>query len=117
MTTATTNQQSGKPLKGTRTGVVVSDKRDKTRTVAIEHQSRHSKYGKFIHHTAKYHVHDEKNQSRVGDRVEIVNCRPISKTKSWRLVRVVVKGQGPEVVLPDAAVVSGVAEADGEAQE
>lgn len=72
-------------------GVVVSDKRDKTRTVAVNFQIRHPKYGKYMRQTAKYQVHDEKNESRLGDRVEIATCRPLSKTKSWRVVRVIEK--------------------------
>jgi len=78
----------------TKTGRVVSDKRDKTRTVVIEFQVRHPKYGKYLLRRTKLNVHDEKNQSHVGDRVEITNCRPVSKTKSWRLVRVVEKAKG-----------------------
>lgn len=70
-------------------GTVVSDKRDKTRTVAVAYQQRHGKYGKYLQRQAKYHVHDSQNQSKVGDRVQITPCRPMSKTKAWRLVRVV----------------------------
>ena len=77
-----------KALTGTRLGVVVGDKRDKTRTVAVEYQIRHPKYGKYLKRHSRFQVDDPKNQSSVGDRVEIANCRPISKTKSWRLVRV-----------------------------
>ena len=72
-------------------GIVLSDKRDKTRTVGVDFQIKHPKYGKYLHRTAKYQVHDEKNESRMGDRVEIANCRPLSKTKSWRLVRIIEK--------------------------
>lgn len=72
-------------------GVVVSDKRDKSRTVQVDRQRQHEKYGKIIRDTSRYHVHDEKNESQLGDEVEIVNCRPISKTKSWRIVRVTKK--------------------------
>lgn len=75
----------------TKTGIVTSDKRDKTRTVAIESQKIHAKYGKRVKREAKYQVHDESNESNVGDRVEISPCRPLSKTKSWRLIRVVTK--------------------------
>ena len=70
-------------------GVVVSDKRDKTRTVAVEYLAKHEKYGKFLRRRARFHVHDPENASWKGDRVEIVPCRPISKTKSWQLLRVV----------------------------
>lgn len=76
-------------LKGVRLGVVESDKRDKTRKVVVRFQARHPKYGKFIKRRTILHVHDEANESRLGDLVEVAQCRPISKTKSWRLVRVV----------------------------
>jgi small subunit ribosomal protein S17 len=73
----------------TRVGRVTSDKMDKSITVAIERRVKHPLYGKFITKTTKLHVHDEGNQSRVGDSVEISESRPISKTKSWTLVRVI----------------------------
>lgn len=69
-------------------GVVESDKRDKTRKVAISFSVKHPKYGKYIRKRTVLHVHDEKNSSKRGDRVEIAECRPISKTKSWTLLRV-----------------------------
>jgi small subunit ribosomal protein S17 len=72
-----------------RIGVVESDRRDKTRKVVVRFQARHPKYGKFIKRRTVLHVHDESNESRLGDIVEVAQCRPISKTKSWRLVRVV----------------------------
>jgi len=78
-------------LAGTRVGVVTSDKRDKTITVAVEFQKVHEKYGKRLKRDAKFQVHDPENQGGKGDRVEIVQCRPLSKTKSWRLVRVIEK--------------------------
>jgi small subunit ribosomal protein S17 len=72
-----------------RVGIVESDKRDKTRKVTIPFASRHSKYGKYVGRRTVLHVHDEKNESRLGDRVEIAECRPVSKTKSWVVVRIV----------------------------
>lgn len=72
-------------------GVVTSDKRDKTRTVAVDYQEVHPKYGKRLRRQQKFHVHDEENASGLGDRVEITRCRPLSKTKAFRLVRVVEK--------------------------
>lgn len=69
-------------------GVVESDKRDKTRKVAINYSVKHAKYGKYIKKKTVLQVHDEKNESKLGDRVEIAECRPISKTKSWTLLRV-----------------------------
>lgn len=74
-----------------RTGRVVSDKMDKTRVVAVERISRHSLYGKIVRSTKKYKIHDENNQSRVGDLVTIMETRPLSKDKRWRLVQIVEK--------------------------
>lgn len=90
----------------TRQGVVTSDKRHRTRTVAVDFQSRHPKYGKYITQQVKYHVHDDKNASKNGDRVEISPCRPLSKTKSWRLVRVIEAAPEPVThkVAEDTAV-------------
>lgn len=82
-------KSSQRRLRGTKVGVVVGDKRDKTRNVAVAYQVRLPKYGKYIKRQTRYHVHDEQNASKIGDIVEIANCRPISKTKMWRLVRVV----------------------------
>jgi len=73
-------------------GVVVSDKVNKTRKVVFEYLARHSKYNKYVKRQTVLHVHDEKNESRTGDHVEVMSCRPISKSKTWRLVRIVVKG-------------------------
>jgi small subunit ribosomal protein S17 len=72
-----------------RIGVVESDKRNKTRKVVIAYAGKHPKYGKYMRKRTVLQVHDEKNESRLGDRVEVAECRPISKTKSWVLVRVV----------------------------
>ena len=73
----------------TLTGVVVSNSGDKSVKVRIDFRVKHPKYGKYIKRRTKIGVHDEHNQSGVGDLVEITECRPRSKTKSWRLVRVV----------------------------
>ena len=70
-------------------GVVASDKSSKTRRVEIDRLVRHPKYGKFIRRRTVCHVHDENNESALGDTVEIVECRPISRTKRWKLVRIV----------------------------
>lgn len=70
-------------------GTVESDKRDKTRKVVVRFAARHPKYGKFIQHRTVIHAHDEANESRQGDVVEVVPCRPMSKTKTWRVARVV----------------------------
>ncbi len=67
-------------------GVVVSDKANKTITVLVERRVMHPVYKKFVKHAKKYHAHDEDNRCKVGDKVRIVECRPISKSKSWRVV-------------------------------
>ncbi len=75
--------------KRTLIGTVLSDKMDKSITVLIERRIKHPIYGKYITRSTKLHVHDENNACRAGDKVEIVECRPISKTKAWNLVRVI----------------------------
>lgn len=72
-------------------GRVVSNKMDKTITVAVERKVKHPIYGKFIKRTTKLHAHDETNQCNEGDLVNITECRPLSKSKTWRLVEVVTK--------------------------
>jgi len=73
----------------TMTGIVMSDKMDKTRTVRVTRTVKHPFYQKVMTKSSKFHVHDETNQSREGDQVEITSTRPLSKLKRWRLVRVV----------------------------
>jgi len=73
-------------------GLVTSDKMNKTRRVEIPRLVKHQRYGKYIRRRTICYVHDEKNESRVGDTVEIIETRPLSKMKSWRLVRIVSKG-------------------------
>jgi small subunit ribosomal protein S17 len=80
--------QQRKTHRGIKIGTVTSAKRDKTRAVVVAYQTIHPKYGKFIRRKSTYHVHDPNNESHQGDRVEIASCRPISKTKTYRLVRV-----------------------------
>ena len=70
-------------------GRVISDKMDKSITVAIERKVKHPIYGKIIKRTTKLHVHDENNECKAGDLVEIRECRPLSKTKRWRVVEIV----------------------------
>jgi small subunit ribosomal protein S17 len=72
-------------------GIVESDARDKSRKVVINFSMRHPKYGKFIRRRTVLQVHDEANESRKGDRVEVAECRPISKTKSWVVTRIIEK--------------------------
>jgi len=76
---------------GVQIGMVESSKLDKTRTVIVAFQSKHPKYGKYINNRTRLHVHDEKNESNAGDRVEVAPCRPHSKTKTWTLVRILDK--------------------------
>ncbi|EDK25839.1 MULTISPECIES: 30S ribosomal protein S17 [Vibrio] len=74
-------------------GRVVSDKMDKSIVVAIERTVKHPIYGKYVKRTTKVHAHDEDNTCGLGDKVEIVECRPLSKTKSWTLVKVLEKAK------------------------
>ncbi|MFZ6654287.1 30S ribosomal protein S17 [Undibacterium sp. TJN19] len=83
------NDQVKVALKRTLIGKVVSDKMDKTVTVVVERHVKHPLYGKIIVRSAKYHAHDETNQAKAGDTVEIQEGRPISKTKAWTVTRVV----------------------------
>ena len=76
-------------LRKERTGVVFSNKMDKSITVAVKWKEKHPIYGKFVNKTKKYHVHDEKNECNVGDTVKIMETRPLSKTKKWRLVQII----------------------------
>ncbi len=80
-------------LRKTRTGVVRSNKMDKTITVTVERRVKHPIYGKFVKKTTSFHAHDEKNECTVGDIVKIMETRPLSKTKRWRLVEVVEKAK------------------------
>lgn len=80
-------------LRKSRVGMVVSDKMDKTIVVAIEDNVRHPVYGKIVKRTLKVHAHDENNECGVGDRVEIMETRPLSKTKRWRLVEIIEKAK------------------------
>jgi len=81
-------------------GVVTSDKMNKTRRVEIPRLVKHPRYGKYIRRRTVCHVHDEKNESRLGDTVEIMETRPLSKTKHWRLMRVVTKAGSTEALPP-----------------
>lgn len=76
-----------------RTGIVVSNKMDKTIVVAIENRTKHKLYGKIITRTKKIKAHDEHNQCQIGDRVKVMETRPLSKDKRWRLVEIVERAQ------------------------
>lgn len=80
-------------LKKQRVGVVASNKNDKTITVVVERKLRHPIYGKFVKRSKKFHAHDEANSCGVGDLVRIVESRPLSATKRWRLVEIIEKAK------------------------
>ena len=75
----------------TRSGIVTSDKMDKTITVGVEESIRHSLYGKSVKRTKKFKAHDENNECQIGDKVKIMETRPLSKDKRWRLVEILEK--------------------------
>ncbi|CAG0974103.1 30S ribosomal protein S17 [Phycisphaerales bacterium] len=85
----TTKAKTQEPVKSSKIGVVDSDKRSKTRRVVVSYLAKHPKYGKYVRQRTVLHVHDEKQESRNGDIVEVAPCRPMSKTKFWTLVRIV----------------------------
>jgi small subunit ribosomal protein S17 len=76
-------------LRKERMGVVFSNKMDKTITVAVKWKEKHPIYGKFVSKTKKFHAHDEKNECNIGDTVKIMETRPLSKTKRWRLAQII----------------------------
>lgn len=80
-------------IRKSRIGLVTSDKMDKTITVAVERKVKHPLYGKFLKTTSKFHAHDEKNECGIGDTVKIMETRPLSKLKRWRLVEIVEKAK------------------------
>ncbi len=80
-------------LRKTRIGTVSSNKMEKTITVAVERKVKHPIYGKFLNKTTRFHAHDEKNECTIGDVVRIMETRPLSKTKRWRLVEVIEKAK------------------------
>ena len=101
----------------TEIGVVSSDKCDKTIVVVVERLTKHPRYKKYIMRRTRYYAHDEKNEARVGDRVEIGETRPLSKLKRWRLVRIVEKarqlGEIPGAEVPGAASKAEPQKSDG----
>ena len=80
-------------LRKTRVGIVTSDKMDKTVVVTIKDKVRHPLYNKIVNRTVKYKAHDEDNTCGVGDKVQIMECRPMSKDKRWRVVEIIVKAK------------------------
>lgn len=97
-------EQAERGKRRTAVGIVTRDKMNKTRRVEIPRLVKHARYGKYIRRRTICHVHDEQNESRVGDTVEIMETRPMSKTKSWRLIRVVTRGAGTAVPEAPATV-------------
>ena len=101
--------QAPRPLLRTIQGVVASDKGNKTIKVVVNYQMRHTKYGKYLKRRTVLHAHDEKNEAREGDTVEIAECRPLSKTKHHRLLRVVQKAPEKAVQVSAEEVMTGKA--------
>jgi small subunit ribosomal protein S17 len=83
-----------------REGVVVSDKMDKTVVVVVERLAQHGKYNKFLKQRARYKAHDEKNQCRIGDRVRLVETRPLSRDKRWAVEAILGRNEGAAEVVP-----------------
>lgn len=89
-------------MRASKVGVVVSDRMDKTAVVAVERMVRHPSYKRIVRRTSKFFAHDEKNEARTGDQVEIVETRPLSRNKRWRIARIVAKA--PEKAREAAAI-------------
>ena len=107
--TGTPRAQEARPLLRTIQGVVASDKGDKTIKVVVNYQTKHPKYGKYLKRRTTLHAHDEKNEAREGDLVEIAECRPLSKTKHHRLLRIVEKAPEKAVQVSAEEVMTGKA--------
>jgi small subunit ribosomal protein S17 len=95
MADATTKPAEGRSQRRTLVGIVTRDKMNKTRRVEVQRLVKHARYGKYVKRSTVCYAHDEANETRNGDTVEIMETRPLSKTKHWRLVRIVTKA--PEV--------------------
>ncbi|MBK9330250.1 MAG: 30S ribosomal protein S17 [Sphingobacteriales bacterium] len=89
----TTELTTERKLRKTRVGVVTSNKMEKTITVSVVRKLKHPKYGKFLKKTKKFHAHDENNECNIGDTVKIMETRPLSATKRWRLLEIVEKAK------------------------
>jgi small subunit ribosomal protein S17 len=98
-----------RPLLRTIEGVVASDKGNKTIKVVVNYQAKHPKYGKYLKRRTVLHAHDEKNEAKEGDTVEIAECRPLSKTKHHRLLRIVSKAPERAVQVSAEEVMTGKA--------
>src|SRR5438045_9379287 len=104
-----TQDKVQRPRLRTITGVVASDKGDKTIKVVVEYQMRHPKYGKYLKRRTVLHAHDERNEAHEGDTVELAECRPLSKTKHHRLLRIVTKAPEKAVQVSAEEVKTGKA--------
>ena len=104
-------------MANTLVGIVSSDKRDKTITVSIENRETHPLYRKQYTKTRKYTAHDEKNEAHLGDKVEIAACRPISKTKSYKLVKVLERSHGSVELKEDVNNVLGEKKVEESSEE
>ena len=96
-TTERSGQSTSRPKRKSRLGVVVSDKMDKTVVVAVESRRPHPLYRRVIRRTTKFKAHDEANECRLGDTVRIVETRPLSKDKRWRVAEIVARREVPEI--------------------
>jgi len=88
-TNSTMEENKSRNLRKEKVGIVVSDKMDKTIVVAEKRKMKHPIYGKFVNKTTNFHAHDEKNDCNIGDLVKIMETRPLSKSKCWRLVEII----------------------------
>jgi len=104
-----TQAQEERNSRKERVGKVISNKMTKSITVAVERKVKHPKYGKFILRTTKLMAHDEKNEAKQGDKVELAECRPLSKTKHHRLIRIVEKAPEQAVQVSAEEVMTGKA--------
>jgi small subunit ribosomal protein S17 len=103
------DEKPARPQLRTIVGVVASDKANKTIKVLVEYQTKHPKYGKYLKRRSVLHAHDERNEAKEGDRVELAECRPLSKTKHHRLIRIVEKAPERAVLVSAEEVMTGKA--------
>ena len=109
MPTATEKPKTERPMLRTIQGVVASDKGNKTIKVVVNYQTRHPKYGKYLQRRTVLHAHDETNDAKEGDTVELAECRPLSKTKHHRLLRIVQRAPEKAVQVSAEEVMTGKA--------
>jgi small subunit ribosomal protein S17 len=105
----TTKTLEPRPLLRTVQGVVASDKGDKTIKVVVDYQTKHAKYGKYLKRRTVLHAHDERNEAKEGDTVQIAECRPVSRTKHHRLLRIVTRAPERAVQVSAEEVMTGKA--------